>query len=234
MKKISLCVHDVRVSDEDGTINIITKLINLFNAPLTIHLVADAPLDVHKRLDAFLREKIESNRLELVFHGLTHACSRNTGRWISFYHKYQAEYLENSDEHQSSTGRVYESMRGKAGRNIGICPPCWLSTSENNSFFRSLNPLYVESIFSLNRKGKNFFYPVISIGSSSKSELIFLRLQARLMYLLSLFPLIGGVRMVIHVCDIPVDSTMNFFTDYFSRLKSKGFTAVFQRELIDL
>jgi len=232
MKKIALCLHDVRVSENDGTIRMISAVMNRFNAPLSVHLVFDGPLEKNSNLYKFLEDNINNKKLEVVFHGLTHSCAFKVGRLYSFYHKYQAEYLVDSDQHRQYSMETFNSVKELLNTNLGICPPCWLSHKNNYKFFMGLNPLYIESILSLNFLPKKIFSPIMSIGSPVKSEIKFLKSGFNFMYMLSNIMPSTKARMAVHVCDIDIEDTMNFFHTKFEKLISRGFKSVMQKDLI--
>ena len=232
MKKIALCLHDVRVSGKEETVRMISDVMNRFNAPLTVHLVFDEPLQKNSVLYKFLSVHTKNKKLEIVFHGMTHICAVKAGKLYSFYHKYQAEYLVDSEEHRLETRETFNAVKKFQNTNIGICPPCWLSHKNNYRFFLSLNPIYIESIMSMNFISKKFFSPIMSIGSPAANEIPFLKLGLRFMSLISQIIPDTKARMAIHVCDIDIDDTMIFFQKKFGVLSQKGFTSVLQKDLL--
>ncbi len=232
MKKIALCLHDVRVSGKEDTIRMISAVMNRFNAPLTVHLVFDEPLEQNSVLYNFLSDNIKNKKMEVVFHGLTHICAVKVGRLYSFYHKYQAEYLVDSDQHRDDSGKTFQIVKNIFNTNIGICPPCWLAHKKNYSFFLSLNPIYIESILSMNFITKKIFSPIMSIGSPVPEEIRFLKIGFNFMSLLSKILPNAKSRMAVHVCDIDIEDTMVFFHRKFEELTKKGFISVLQKDLL--
>lgn len=232
MKKIALCLHDVRVSGNDETIRMISAVLNRFNAPLTVHLVFDEPLQQDSVLYNFLSENINNKKLEVVFHGLTHSCAVKAGKLYSFYHKYQAEYLVDSDQHREDSTRIFNAVKKLLNTNIGICPPCWLSHKKNYIFFQSLNPIYIESILSMNFITKKIFSPIMSIGSPVPGEIRFLKIGLNFMSMLSKILPNAKSRMAVHVCDMDIEDTMVFFHKKFEELTKKGFISVLQKDLL--
>ncbi len=232
MKKIALCLHDVKVSGKDETIRMINAVLSRFNAPLTVHLVFDEPLIKDSDLYKFLSENINGKKIEVVFHGLTHVCAVKTGQLYSFYHKYQAEYLVDSDQHREDSAQTFNTVKNLLSTNMGICPPCWLSHKNNYRFFKSLNPLYIESIISMNFLTKKIFSPIMSIGSPVPAEIKFLKIGFNFMSMLSRILPGANARMAVHVCDIDIEDTMVFFHEKFEYLIEKGFSSVLQKELL--
>ena len=114
MKKLALCLHDLRASDGDEARGKIETVQRSFRAPLTVHLVYDRSPDAS--FAAFLREGVEAGRLEIAFHGTRHACPRNVGRLLSFYHKYEAEYLADSTELRAATSQAFSELEGEDWR----------------------------------------------------------------------------------------------------------------------
>jgi hypothetical protein len=232
MKKIALCLHDLRVSESKETIRMISAVINRFKAPLTVHLVVDKPLQHEVDLYKFIADNIKNDRLEIVFHGLTHSCAVKTGKLYSFYHKYQAEYLVDSGQHRLESSETFNNLKQLLNTNIGICPPCWLSHKNNYRLFQKLNPLYIESMLSVNFISEKIFSPIMSIGSPVKREISFLKWGFNFMFLLSELLPSARSRIAVHVCDIDIEDTMIFFHTKFERLKSRGFKSVLQKELL--
>jgi len=230
MKKLALCLHDLRASDGDGARRRIEAVQRSFRAPLTVHLVCDRSPEAS--FAAFLRKGVEAGRLEIAFHGTSHACPRKVGRLLSFYHKHEAEYLADSAELRAATSKAFSELGEKLGVRPGICPPCWLASRENMRLFRSLEPSYIEAMLRMRRGRESRFSPVVSLGSPERRELAALRLFARFMRLLASSSKEPRVRMAIHPCDFSVPESMEFFGDAFRSLSEKGFEAVLLRELL--
>lgn len=231
--RIALCLHDVRVSGRDSSVRMIESVIGRFHAPLTLHLVFDEKFDRKNPLYPYIKEKIKSGDMELVFHGINHAALKKVKRYIAFYHKYEAEYIVDSEELSSATRTVYNTVSDDIGSRMGICPSCWLSTRGNKKIFRSLEPAYIESLFHLDSGKRRIFSPVISLASPFKRDLFFLRLFARIMYGTAALSGRSRVRVAVHPCDLDIDSSIGLLADLFSGLRDKGYSPVLQRDLID-
>jgi len=227
----SLSIHDLRVSGGTTTIRKLKDLLETFNIPITVHLIFDEELLEGSELFNFLLENCNQGRLEVVFHGLTHLCSRNVFRLFSFYHKYQAEYLDDSDDLRQKTGKMYLSSVSLLGKQIGICPPCWIAHKNNIQFFKLLKPIFIESLLSVSFTGKKYFSMVVSLGSSSKNELRFLRMLGNLMYLTAVLFQNSRVRVAIHDCDLSIPASMEFFKKKCKQLDKKGYLPVLMNEL---
>lgn len=231
-RRYALSLHDVKVSGGESTVAKIRTVLDRFKVPLAVHLVFDEELEGTSPLARFLGKKIDEGSVEVVFHGLSHLCPGHTGRLISFYHKYQAEYLFDSEKLRDNTREMYQDVTDFTGTNTGICPPCWIACKNNRTFFRRLNPVFVESLLSMDFSGRSFFSPVISLGSIKKSELVFLKTGARLMYLVSLLSRRTRLRVAVHECDLELESSLEFFSVIQRSLDSKGFRPVLMRDLL--
>lgn len=230
-RSYSLAVHDLRVSGGDKTSETINWLLSAFKVPLTIHLIFDTPLENEPSLFVYLKEKIFEKKIEVVFHGLTHQCSRNVSKLLVFYHKYQAEYLDDSSVLRDKTKAMFQSQSGILGLNMGICPPCWISTPKNKKFLKSLNPLYVESLLVINNLKKRYFSAVISLGSPKKSEIFFLKILAKIMLFVSSIIPGSKLRVAIHTCDLGINDSMHFFSTTIAKLNKSKFQAVLLNQL---
>ncbi len=114
----------------------------------------------------------------------------------------------------------------------GICPSCWIAIPEGWSFIKSLSPLYLEKLLSINYKDESYFSIPISMASNNKNELFFLKI---LMSFITTFVIIFNhrrLRFVIHTIDLTVEDSVKFFRQKYFRLISKGFFPVLQKELI--
>jgi hypothetical protein len=230
--RYSIALHDVRVSWNEKAIEIIKHVMQLYTVPLTVHLVFDQPLELESPLADFIIEQSKANKLEIVFHGLTHACSKNVSKLWVFYHKYQAEYLDNTVELREKTFQMYTSATVLLQQKIGICPPCWIATKQNFAFFKTVKPLYIEKMLSLHSQTSKVSSPVISLGSPNDSELFFLKILARLMLFFSLVSRNKTVRIAIHICDIEKPQSISFFTKMIASLNKSNYKAVLLRELL--
>jgi len=232
MKKFSIALHDVCVSWNEKAIAIIEKVIAIYNVPLTVHLVFDEALLPESALTKFLIEKCENNQLEIVFHGLSHECSKNVSKLFVFYHKYQAEYLDNDDTLRKHTFDMYQSAKIIINKNVGICPPCWIATKQNFAFFKSLKPLYIERMLSLESQSKRYKSPVISLGSPKIVELFFLRISARIIMCLAILFKSKKVRIAIHICDTENKKSIQFFSKMSRLLLKNGYNSVLLKDLL--
>ncbi len=227
----SFALHDLKVSEGREAINIIEEIRQHFQVPLTIHLVFDAELETQPELLLYLQDQGHAGNLEIVFHGLKHTCSKNVSKLWVFFHKYQAEYLDNDEEHREATEKSFMAIADKLKLKIGICPPCWLASRENLVFFRSLHPLYIETMLHLQYRADTIISPVISLGSPRKLEVFFLKILARTIYSLSCLLLMKRVRIALHVCDLKTKNSYFFFAGIVSKLNRRGFRPVLLREL---
>ncbi len=227
----SLSLHDLRISDGRKAIDAIEGLRKHFHIPLTLHLVFDEDLAAQPELSKYLHEHMRTGSLELVFHGLTHTCSKRVSRPLAIFHKYQAEYLDNDAEHRDATRKCFTAMRDTLRMNLGICPPCWLACRENMGLFQSLHPLYIEKLLFLHAPGKRIFSPVLSLGSPSRIEVLFLKILAGILsFSIGMFHL-NRVRVAMHVCDLTMEKSRRFFDEKISQLDRRGFRPVLLREL---
>lgn len=226
-----MALHDVRVSGGNNSVNTIKHVMGSFGVPLTVHLVFDRPLEKDTVLSRFIIENIESGRLEIVFHGLTHQCSKNVPKTLTFYHKYQAEYLDDSDLLRVNTKEMFDNSKLLLGYNLGICPPCWIAIKKNIDFFHSLNPLFIENILYISFMEKKLFSPVISLGSPENSELVFLKILTRLIYLLSIAKRSTHLRIAVHLCDLEKPASMGFFSTMVNKLDKHKFQPVLLKEM---
>jgi len=231
-RKYALSLHDVKVSGGDTTVEKIRSVIDRYRVPLAVHLVFDEDPAGSPALMRFLGRKIDEEEIEVVFHGLSHQCPGHTGRFTSFYHKYQAEYLLDSEKLRENTREMYEEVTDFTGTNTGICPPCWIACRNNRNFFKKLNPVFIESLLSMDFRGNTFFSPVISLGSTRGGELVFLKTGARFMYLVSLLSGKTRLRVAVHECDLELESSLEFFSGILKSLDAKGFKPVLMRDLL--
>ena len=230
-RRFSLAIHDLRVS-EDDSVERLRGLLASFGLPLTVHLVFDAPLSSRPVLQDFLREGVVQGRIELVFHGLSHACPPDVGRSTAFYHKHQAEYLLDCDNLRTTTREVWENLRTEFRMPLAICPPCWLATSSNWTFLASLEPAYLESMWRIWTPTRTIPSPVVSLGSPKPAELRLLRPFGSALRQLSRIPGLERLRVAIHTCDLEVPGSMEYFRRTVSVLLSRGGTPVLQRQLL--
>jgi hypothetical protein len=231
-QKFSIALHDVRVSWNEETVSLIQHIMSMFNLPLTVHLIFDSTLEHDSILGKFILENFKKNKLEIVFHGLKHECSKNVPKWLVFYHKYQAEYLENSDALRENTSVMYKSSCNLLNQKLGICPPCWIATKKNFQFFKTLKPLYVEKMLTLNSIENKWLSPVISLGSPNNFELFFLKILARIIYLLAVIFKSKRIRVAIHICDLSNSKSISFFSEIAELLKKRNCSAVLLKDLV--
>lgn len=232
MRKYSLAIHDLTVSGNEITLEAIKRLMNSFAVPLTVHLIFDKPFDNSPELYKFLKKMVESEKLEVVFHGLTHQCSRKVSKLLGFYHKHQAEYLDDSHLLRKNTEEIFNNSRVLFGTGMGICPPCWICSKKNKVFLQGLKPLFIENILSISFKDKKHFSPVISLGSLNRSELFFLKILACLMYILSRVKKRIHLRVAIHACDLGKPASMEFFSTVILSLNRAKFQPVLLKNLL--
>jgi hypothetical protein len=231
IRKFALCLHDIKVSGNEASVEMIRKVMTEFDCPLTVHVIIDTPLDKSPALSDFIEKKLKGDKIEIVFHGLTHLCSRKVYKHLAFYHKYQAEYLVDSDDLRNDTERKFRSLIPQLGNNIGICPPCWLVTKTNFKFFKTLNPLYIETLLAVHYGNEKVFSPVISLGSPNNFELVFLKLLGKLMLLFSLMRRNAYLRVAIHTCDLAKAGSMTFFQKIIKSIFGNRFQTVFLKDL---
>jgi hypothetical protein len=227
----SIALHDVRVSDGEHAVHTMKQVMGLYGVPLTVHLVFDRYLENNTTLSNFIIENVENGTLEIVFHGLTHQCSRMVAKTLSFYHKYQAEYLDDSDLLRENTKEVFINSKILLGQNIGICPPCWIAIKRNIQYFQSLSPLFIENILTISFGDTKLFSPVISLGSTDRNELFLLKFIAKLMYLMSLAKRNTRLRIAVHLCDLERPTSLEFLSNIIKKLNDHKFLRVFLKEM---
>jgi hypothetical protein len=230
-KLYSFALHDLRVSEGQKALDTIAALRKHFQIPLTIHLVFDAKLETQPELLEYLCDHVHAGNLEIVFHGLKHTCSRHVSKLWAFYHKYQAEYLENNERHREATKVGFREITTWMKMKLGICPPCWLSSRENNVFLTSLEPLYIEKMLYLQHLDKKIASPVISIGSPRGMEVFFLQLLAGAIAGIAGILGMNRVRIVMHACDLDREASLSFFEKTVSTFTDRGFKPVLLRKL---
>jgi hypothetical protein len=232
MKKVALCIHDLRSSDGQRIVETIKTVREFFKSgPITIHLVMDMDVSDDDEIFHYLKKEVKNKQLEIVFHGISHQCPIGTGKYFSWYHKYQAEFLSNS--FQTEINRVrYKKLNEILQIKTGICPPCWIAIPAGWRFMKSLSPLYIEKLISINYKTKHYFSLPISLASDNKNELHFLKVFASIITNIATLFNNKRVRFVVHTIDISNIDTMTFFRHNYNILISKGFLPVLQNELV--
>ena len=115
MKKVALCLHDIRLSGDLDSMRLIDSVLRLFHVPLTVHMVLDAAVDPALPLMVYLRESIQDKAMEVVFHGLTHTCSPDGWPLLAWYHKGQAEYAVNDPAAREQAREAY-------ARSLALAP----------------------------------------------------------------------------------------------------------------
>jgi hypothetical protein len=228
----SLALHDLRVSEGRSAILTIELLQKYFQIPITIHLILDTDLDAQPELMTYLQNQVHVGNLEIVFHGLKHTCSKKVSRLGAFFHKYQAEYLESDAGHLEATQLSFRAFENKMKMQIGLCPPCWLASRKNMVFFRSLRPLYIETMMYLRNQEQKVISPVISLGSPNKFETLILKMLAGAIYLLAAIFSMHRVRIAVHVCDLNSDTALCFFGNLISKFNRRNFKPVLLRNFI--
>jgi len=213
-------------------VNSLREIQKNFGIPLTVHLVCDEPLRADSILGLFLLEQGKLAQIEVVFHGLSHACPSDVGRFSAWYHKHQAEYLLDSEVLKNATQFRFQELQQILGNTLGICPPCWLASKDNHHLFESLEPTYIESMLHFRVKNSFSVSPIISLGSPKSSELFWLRGLGHIMGLFSILLPKSRTRVALHVCDIQTPSSMRFFQKKVRRLKRYSVQPVLQRDLV--
>jgi hypothetical protein len=178
----------------------------------------------------YLKEEVKNKQLEIVFHGVSHQCPIGTGKYFSWYHKNQAEFLSKSFQEDLNRFR-YNKLNEILQIKTGICPPCWIAIPAGWKFIKSLSPLYFEKLLSINKKSKRSFSLPISMGSDNKNELYFLRILASLISTTAILFNHKRLRLVVHTIDLSNIDSITFFHHLYFKLISKGFLPVLQKEL---
>jgi hypothetical protein len=232
MKKVALCIHDLRASDGKRIVETIKTTREFFKlVPITIHLVMDIDVSNDDETFHYLKKEVKNKQLEIVFHGISHQCPIGTGKYFSWYHKYQAEFLSNTFQTDINRDR-YIKLNEILQIKTGICPPCWIATPAGWRFIKSLSPLYIEKLLSINYKRKRSFSLPVSLASDNKRELYFLKILASLISTTVILFNHKRLRLVVHNIDIPNIDSMTFFRYKYNILISKGFFPVLQKELV--
>jgi hypothetical protein len=232
MKKIALCIHDLRASDGGKIVETIKSVRELFKTgTITIHLVIDKDMNGDDEIFRYLKEEVEHKQLEIVFHGVSHQCPAGTGKLFSWYHKNQAEFLSNTFQADVNRFR-YDNLNEILQIKTGICPPCWIASMAGWKFIKSLSPLYFEKLLSVNFNGKCFFSLPVSLASDNKKELYFLKVLVSLISTIAILFNHNRLRFIIHTIDLPNIDSIVFFQHKYYKLISNGFSQVLQKELI--
>jgi hypothetical protein len=232
MKKVALCIHDLRASDGGKIIGAIKSVRGLFKtSTITIHLVIDKDMNSDDETFRYLKEEIEHKQLEIVFHGVSHQCPTGTGKCFSWYHKYQAEFLSNifqADVNKFRYNRLNEIFQIRTG----ICPPCWIASTAGWEFIRSLSPLYIEKLLSVNFSSKCFISFPISLASDNKKELYFLKGLVSVISTIAILFNHNRLRFIIHTIDLSNIDSITFLQHKYCKLILNGFSPVLQKELL--
>ena len=232
MKKVALCVHDLRASDGGKIVETIKSVRGLFKTDtITIHLVIDIEMNSDDETFRYLKEEVEHKQLEIVFHGVTHQCPVGTAKLFSWYHKFQAEFLSNNFQADVNRFR-YDKLNEIFQIRTGICPPCWIASPAGWKFIKSLSPLYFEKLLSINFRGKRFFSLPISLASNNKNELYFLNGLASIISAIAIFFNHKRVRFILHTIDLTNIDSIVFFQHKYCKFISNGFSQVLQKELV--
>jgi hypothetical protein len=232
MKKVALCIHDLRASDGEKIVETIKSVRELFKTGIiTIHLVIDKDMSGDDETFRYLKEEIEHKQLEIVFHGITHQCPVDTGKLFSWYHKNQAEFLSNNFQADINRFR-YDKLNEIFQIRTGICPPCWIASPAGWKFIKSLSPLYFEKLLSINFRGKRFFSLPVSLASNNKKELYFLKILVSLISAIAIFFNHKRVRFILHTIDLPNIDSIAFLQHKYNKLISNGFSPALQKEII--
>ncbi|HEY5534613.1 MAG TPA: hypothetical protein VIL99_06755 [Ignavibacteria bacterium] len=232
MKKIALCIHDLRASDGEKIVETIKNVREFFKSgPITIHLVLDVDISDDDETFRYLKKEVDNKQLEIVFHGVTHLCPVGTGKLFSWYHKYQAEFIDNTFQADINKLR-YNKLNEILQIRTGICPSCWIALPAGWRFIKSLSPLYIEKLLSINYKRKRSFSLPISLASDNKRELDILKILASFISATAILFNHKRLRLVVHTIDISNFDSMTFFRHKYNSLTSKGFSPVLQNELL--
>ncbi|MCJ7448265.1 MAG: hypothetical protein MUO72_11265 [Bacteroidales bacterium] len=231
MKKVALCIHDLRVSDREKIVETIKSVREFFKSgPITIHLVMDKDVSGDDETFRFLKKEVDNKQLEIVFHGVSHQCPVGTGKLFSWYHKYQAEFISNTFQAEVNKFR-YNKLNEILQIKTGICPPCWIAIPTGWKFIKSLSPLYFEKLLSINYKSKRYFSLPISMGSENKNELYFLKILVSFISTIAILFNHPRLRFVVHTIDLSNKESIKFFRQKYFTLILKGFSPVLQKEL---
>jgi hypothetical protein len=230
MKRMAVCLHDVRLSQGPLIGEAIGGLRALLGPrPITCHLIADAEPGSHGETLRYLKSEIAAGRVEVVFHGVAHRCAPGTVRWLSWYHHDEAEFLGGFDSDLNRSR--YRQLGADLGTDLGICPPCWLAGKSGWSFMESLSPPFLEGLLTIGFAGRRAFSPVISLGSRSRLDLFFLKLIASAVAAAAGRLRRDRIRLVIHTTDLDSAKSMEFFKAKYARLEAQGYRAVLQGQL---
>jgi len=123
MRKVAFCIHDLKLSDGIKIVDTVRNVREIFNIlPITIHLIMDNDLEENDEVFQYLKKEVGSGQLEVVFHGVSHQCPVGTAKYLSWYHKYQAEFLGNSFNSDTNRHR-YNKLNEILQIKTGICHP---------------------------------------------------------------------------------------------------------------
>jgi hypothetical protein len=232
MKQFALCIHDMRASDGKKIPEVINYIREVFNIqPVTVHLIMDKYLEEDDETFLLLKKEVERRQLEIVFHGVSHTCPPGTARFFSWYHKNNAEFMSHSFNVETNRLR-YNRLNDMFNSQSGFCPPCWIAGQVGWKFIKSLSPLYIEKLLSVNSDVKTFFSLPVSLATDNKKELFFLRKLASLISAAAIVIRHSRLRLVVHTVDLTLTDSVNFLCKNKSKLLSKGFTPVLLKEFI--
>jgi len=232
MKKVALCIHDLRASDGGKIVETIKSVRGLFKTDtITIHLVIDKDMNSDDETFRYLKEEVDHKQLEIVFHGVSHQCPTGTGKCYSWYHKYQAEFLSNIFQADVNKFR-YDRLDEIFQIRTGICPPCWIASPAGWAFIKSLSPLYIEKLLSVNFNDKSFFSLPVSLASDNKKELNFLKGLVSFISAIAILFNHNRLRFIIHTIDLSNTDSITFLQHKYCKLISNRFYPVLQKELI--
>lgn len=233
MKRLALCLHDLRLSSGSRIKDTIEDFRGRMGAgPITCHLIADADFgDGDAGASAYLREEYRKGSLDVVFHGVSHARAQGRRGRLGWYHKGEAEFLGGGFDAAANRDRYAGLNRVLAGR-AGICPPCWLADKEGRAFLGALAPPYVEGMASLRGERGRKFSPVISLGSAVSGDLVFLKALASSVAFAASGLGLDRIRLVAHPCDLARRDALDYLRDKYHKFISAGYRPVLQRELL--
>lgn len=231
MKQFAICIHDLKLSDNEKILHTISSIRDLFGSvPVTLHLIIDADPAEYYSTFGKLRQEVIAGDLEIVYHGAMHKCPAGTARLFSWYHKNNAEFLGKYFNTGLNTNR-YNRLNDILTVKTGICPPCWVASRSGWRFLKSIAPLYLEKLLSFYSGEKFFFSLPVSLATDKQNELYFLKKLASLIASAAIFIRHTRLRLVIHTIDMSVADSLRYLSSVNSKLVSKGYNHVLQKDL---
>jgi hypothetical protein len=232
MRRVALCIHDLRASEGEKILEILRFVRESFNADtVTAHIIFDIEPENCTSFLPLLKKEVKENRLEIVFHGVTHKCPRGTWKMLSWYHKYEAEYAGDSFDVEMNRTR-FKSLNDMLETETGLCPSCWIASAQGWKFLKTLNPLYVEKLLMIVFRKKKVFSLPVSLATIRKWELFFLKIVASFITRISGICRNTSLRIVVHTIDLLNMESVIFLVNKYSDVIIKGYVPVLQRELL--